>query len=115
VSRVHRGREVPCPGCGGALRVPDTLDFRGELRDALRDRRSGYRAMAIAWCSALLCFLPIPVVAAGVWWWVSRRIHDAREAGREVAEPLLAARVVAAVGCLGQLAFWVPVGLRLLA
>lgn len=112
VTRAHRGRTLPCPSCGAPIDVPGTFDFRANLRDNLADRKSGYRAVAVAWISAILCFLPIPVVAAAVWWWASRRIHRARDEGREVPEPLLAARTIAAVGCLSQVVTWAPWALR---
>jgi hypothetical protein len=71
--------------------------------------------MAVAWISAILCFLPVPVVSAWVWWWAARRIHRARDEGREVPEPLLAALTIAAVGCVSQLATWAGWAVRQLA
>ena len=102
VNGSHHGRSFPCPACDAPIAVPEALVFRAHRHGSLADRRSGYRAMTVAWFSTILCMLPIPAVTAVVWWWASRRIGRARDEGREVAEPLLAARTIAAVACVCQ-------------
>ena len=102
VNGSHHGRSFPCPACDAPIAVPEAFDFRAHRHGAILDRRSGYRAMTLAWFSSILCFLPIPAITAAVWWWSSRRIASARDEGREIPEPLLAARTISAVTCACQ-------------
>ena len=104
VGRLQRGRAVACPACRAPVDVPDSLDFRTGVREALADRRVGNRALLFALLATATC-IATPVCAA-VWWWTSRRIGAAVDECRVPAEPLLAARVVAAVGFAAQIAFW---------
>lgn len=104
VSRRERGKDVPCPRCRAGVAVPASLDFTSAWKSALGERRSGGCAVHLAWvAAALFCFPPL---AAAVWWWASSRISRAEQEGRVPAEPLLVARVVAAVAFVSQCVFW---------
>lgn len=103
VGARHRGRQVACPSCRGAVTVP-RLHFRDARIQAVDDRRAADRAFIAVLVVTLLWFAT-PVCAL-LWWTTSRRAHLAAQDGRVAPEPLLAARVVAAVATCAQLSFW---------
>ncbi len=104
VSRRHRGTDVPCPGCRESVSVPKNLAFDSLTRDAVADRRAGYRLLLVA---AAACVLWFPIIPATAWFWAVVRIRRTRDEGRTVPEPLFMARTVAATAFCAQMAYYI--------
>ena len=105
VRRRHKGKAVPCPGCGKSCEVPKNVDFlvldaATEVDRWNLENCAGFLALSLPLC----CLFPVP---AGVWWWCSAAIRRAREEDRVVLPALLRLRRAAIAMLVFELAFWV--------
>lgn len=103
IEAFHAGRRVPCPWCHGENEVPREIDFTTLARAEVADESKGAWYLWAAGAAFVVPLVLLPV-AAWIWWAAHGKLSRAADEGRPSNSMLRAARWIAVMACVWQLA-----------